>query len=366
MKELIGINKGRNNIVISKLYMLFFAYTLLSPFTLLAQDTVKVRVGIQHISDLDFVKREYKMELWLNFYSDKPCNLNNLENQIAIKEAKEMKVDIIPGWWQNTCLQDSSRISSFKEDSIKTGVRSKLLKINCILIENWDLDGYPFDQQILNITIYNSARRNKYYQLIPYDSKINYFDSPKKKVIIENGWAFYRDSASIQKTLIFDPFNGNAMSSSNSVDTLKAYSAIQCTIPVTREHQWGLFFKLLIGMYVAFFVAFVALFINIKETHTRFDLPVGGLFAAIANKYIIESSLPQTPDFSLIDWLHSVTIISILVIIAYSARLLVKIKANPDIYKEGYIMNNRRNIWIFSMVYFLINAGFIMWGVFHD
>ena len=64
--------------------------------------------------------------------------------------------------------------------------------------------------------------------------------------------------------------------------------------------KWAIFIfsKLFIGMYIAFLVSFVALFINVEYDEPRFGLPVGGLFATIANKYIIEGSLPHSRFFA--------------------------------------------------------------------
>src|SRR6185295_12112975 len=55
------------------------------------------------------------------------------------------------------------------------------------------------------------------------------------------------------------------------------------------------------------------------ELEPRFGLPVGGLFAAVGNKYIIDSLLPESPEFSLVDTLHSLTFFGILSILAVSA-----------------------------------------------
>ncbi|HZV69400.1 MAG TPA: hypothetical protein VFG10_07650 [Saprospiraceae bacterium] len=321
------------------------------------RDIVNIRASIQHISDIDFVKLEYKMELWLSFNSPDSLTLKNIENQITIQGAKEMTVDTIPSWRGNRAITNK-------------GTRfSKELKIKCTMIENWDLYGYPFDKQVLDIIIYNAARINYCFKLMPKDSVINYnTDHLQKTIEIENGWVFTRNSAILEKsdTIVHDPFNRKLIDSSGCRnDTLKiSYSAVHFSIPVWREHRWLLFFKLLIGMYVAFFVAFISLYVNINEAQSRFDLPVGGLFAAIANKYIMESIMPQSPRFSLVDWLHSLTIIFILIIIAYSARLLFKFKAASGGDLEGLLKNDNRDIWIILVSYILFNTLSIVWACF--
>jgi hypothetical protein len=49
---------------------------------------------------------------------------------------------------------------------------------------------------------------------------------------------------------------------------------------------------------------------------SRFGLSVGSLFAVIGNKYIIDSALPESSSFTLVDLLHGITLFFILAVIA--------------------------------------------------
>jgi hypothetical protein len=149
-----------------------------------------------------------------------------------------------------------------------------------------------------------------WFKLVLIDNKISFCYNVKCSIdTIENGWFFQRASAKVDTFRVKDIFD-------------KEYSALHYYIPLNRSHKYGLFFKMFIGMYVAFLVAFIAMFIPVHMVEPRFGLPVGGLFAAIGNKYIIEGLLPPSSEFTLIDYLHSTSIISILLILAYSAVLL--------------------------------------------
>ena len=60
---------------------------------------------------------------------------------------------------------------------------------------------------------------------------------------------------------------------------------------------------------------------------SRFGLSVGSLFAVIGNKYIIDSSLPETTTFTLVDTLHGITLVFIFAVItatAYSIQVAKK------------------------------------------
>ena len=54
-----------------------------------------------------------------------------------------------------------------------------------------------------------------------------------------------------------------------------------------KRQSWGLFFSLFTGLYVAFFISSLVFFIDPIEVDPRFGLSVGGLFAAVGNKYIV-------------------------------------------------------------------------------
>jgi Na+-driven multidrug efflux pump len=49
------------------------------------------------------------------------------------------------------------------------------------------------------------------------------------------------------------------------------------------------------------------------ENAERFGLLVGSLFAAVANKYIVDSILPETTYYTLVDKIHVITFIYILI-----------------------------------------------------
>jgi hypothetical protein len=77
-------------------------------------------------------------------------------------------------------------------------------------------------------------------------------------------------------------------------------------------------FKMLTGAYVAFFISSLVFFISSENQDSRFGLCVGGLFAAIGNKYIVESIVPSSTTYTLMDNVHNLTFTSILVMVIVS------------------------------------------------
>jgi hypothetical protein len=72
---------------------------------------------------------------------------------------------------------------------------------------------------------------------------------------------------------------------------------------VIRRDAAGLFWKMFTGMYIAFLIAYVCFYIHPDGIDSRFGLSVGSLFAVIGNKYIIDSALPESTSFTLVDTL---------------------------------------------------------------
>jgi len=81
-------------------------------------------------------------------------------------------------------------------------------------------------------------------------------------------------------------------------------------------------------MYVAFLIAYVCFYIHADNIDSRFGLSVGSLFAAIGNKYIIDSALPESNSFTLVDILHGLTLFFIFLVVTSSAWALYLVKKN--------------------------------------
>jgi hypothetical protein len=81
---------------------------------------------------------------------------------------------------------------------------------------------------------------------------------------------------------------------------------------------WGLYFKMFQALFVAVVVAMLACFIKPTDVDPRFGLGVGGLFAAVANSYLVSSFVPDTGSFALADVVNVIGIMTILVTIIVS------------------------------------------------
>jgi len=280
------------------------------------QRAIYVRGYIHHISDINIRDQEYKIEIWLYLSTnDTIWAWDSLPSQFQVNGAKQMNVTVVPQYHGKGTLR-------VYDSTAGDSVYRKIIKLNCTMAQDWDVDNYPFDQQNLNIVCY-TVRPLERVILVPTESKILYGSNGKDQDRnLENGWFIVGDSVKVDQKCQSDIF-----------DTVKKYSAIQFSMRISRQQIPSLFFKLFIGMYVSFFVAFIAMFIKVTNAEPRFGLPVGGLFAAIGNKYIMEGILPQSSEFTIVDTLHTFTIVAILLMILFSA---VSLKLVPRHSSEDF------------------------------
>ena len=111
-----------------------------------------------------------------------------------------------------------------------------------------------------------------------------------------------------------------------------------------------------LGMYIAFLIAYTCFYIHADAVDSRFGLSVGALFAVIGNKYIIDSSLPESTSFTLVDTLHGITLFFIFAVItatAYSMKLV----------KNNRVKQANRFDMIIAAIVFILYVGANIWFI---
>jgi hypothetical protein len=253
-------------------------------------DTVKIGSYIISIHDINFADKEYTIRLWLWLLYNNPGI--DFAKQIDIPNAKdidqpEVIMDMVDGkMWQ-------------------------LMKMKCTMKQNWKVEDFPFDKQHLVVRIENSIYDQSRLVFVP-----DVFGSTYERELTLDGWHisnFEVNTDTHEYTTVFgDP----------TTDMLHSeYASFNIVMDIERE-AWGLFTKIFIGMYIAFMIAVLSFTPHPSELEPRFGLPVGGLFAAVGNKYIIDSLLPQSSSFTLVDTLHTLTFLAIFATLLTSAIAL--------------------------------------------
>lgn len=251
-------------------------------------DTVSIGAYIISIHDIDFHNTEYTTRFWLwVLYKDN--QKFDFPNQIDIPNAKDItRPEVI-------------------YDTVN-GKIWQLMKMKCIMKENWKVTDFPFDKQELVVHVENSIYDRSNLVFIP-----DMLGSTYDRELTLDGWRItdFRVTTDLNEytTVFGDP--GSDMLHSE-------YASFNIEIDIERD-AWGLFMKIFIGMYIAFMISVLSFITQPSELEPRFGLPVGGLFAAVGNKYIIDSLLPESSTFTLVDSLHATTFLAIFATLSVSA-----------------------------------------------
>ncbi|RFZ85590.1 hypothetical protein DYU05_08335 [Mucilaginibacter terrenus] len=302
--------------------------TVITSFAAPAQkqvpDTVKTGVYITSIHDINFKDKEYTVNLWLWLkYKNKKFDfVHNLE----VPQAKSVTTSF--------STVDSSDNRMFI-----------MMKLQCVMKDSWVTENFPFDHQRLRFSIENSQFDSKSLVFVA-DTSGKQFD-PKFTL---RGW----NVDSIKQSTGIKAYE-TAFGDESLAKPHTEYGTYRLRMVISRDAM-GLFWKMFLGMYVAFLIAYMCFYIHTDSIDSRFGLSVGALFAVVGNKYIIDATLPESTSFTLVDTLHGITLLFILMVIistAYSLRLV----------KEDKLKDARRFDLLCAQVllasYFLLNFWFI-------
>lgn len=305
--------------------LLFLLFALFARFAQAQPDTVDIGAYMMSVHDINFHDKEYTARFWLWFlYKNKNFDF---VKQLDITNAKSID--------QPQVLDDSLN-----------GKKYAMLKMKCTMKENWNVEDFPFDKQHLKIQIENSLYDRSSLVFKP-DIKGSKFDADEALV----GWDIRNFKVEAIENVYETGFGDNRPGRDNQV-----FSAFVISMDIDRN-AWGLFLKIFVGMYIAFLIAMVSFAPHPDELEPRFGLPVGGLFAAVGNKYIIDSILPESTTFTLVDSLHAITFFTIFAILVVSAICLKLIDRER---KELALRVNRIGSRLIGLIYVGANITLIL------
>ena len=307
----------------------YFILAILATTCIKAQakspDTVRTGVYITSIHDINFKDKEYTIDLWLWLkYNNKDFDfVKNLE----IPQAKTVE-------------------KSFSTIDSADGKVYLLMKLQCVMKDTWAINNFPFDKQRLRFSIENSQFDSNAMVFVA-DTLGKHFD-PRFTL---RGWNV--DSLSITTGIkqYETAFGDESVKKPHT-----EYSNYKVRMVISRDAM-GLFWKVFLGMYVAFLIAYMCFYIHVDSIDSRFGLSVGALFAVIGNKYIIDSTLPESTTFTLVDMLHGITLLFILTVIISTSYTLKLIKQNKvekatrfdficaQVLLASYVLLNAYFIW---------------------
>lgn len=265
-------------------YLLIFIFSALISPSVYAQESKKdkllVGAYITSLYDLSLTNNSFSVDFWL-WFNYKNDSLKPLET-VEIVNAKKA---------------DKALPSTETKNKIVWATQ----KYNAEIKKQWNIEHFPFDRQVLEIIAEEGVKDVNFlaYEADKANSKID-------KLVKLEGWKIssfdIKAKESEYQTTYGDP-------------VLKGKSTYaQAIITITLDRVGtGLFFKMFVGVYIAFLIGLLVFWIDPEEFDSRIGLSVGSLFAAVGNKYIVDSVLPETVVFTLVDKVHLLTFFFIFV-----------------------------------------------------
>jgi hypothetical protein len=283
-----------------------------------APDSVMVGVYFTSLYDLDLAAKSFNVDFWLwfNYTND---SLKPMET-VEIANAKDFSF-------------------SLPDTEEKEGKIWACHKCRAVIKKEWNLEHFPFDKQYLDVRIEDAIMDFSTMRYVPDIVHTTYDKSIQLDEWVIRSCTMKQDDKMYQ-TNFGNPELGN----------VSVYPAVTASFELHRNGL-GLFFKLFVGIYVAYVISCMVFFMG-PDNHERFGLTVGAMFAAVANKYIVDGLMPRTIHLTLPDKIHNVTfafIILHLVVTVVAHRL-----ARSERIRWGWRVD--RVAFLVSLVaYFAIN-----------
>jgi len=250
-------------------------------------DTVNIGVFINSLYDFNLSAGEFTTTLWLWMTYDN----DSLEiyDYLEFPNAKE--------------VEEFSKEVEKVEGKNWVSANYKLL-IN----QSYNTNQFPYDVQTLSFRVEDNM----------YDTRKVVFKPDVKNSKLSNLLEF--EDWEVEKfeivpvTSTYESTYGDPSLDGGSSE----YSAVDVNVVIKRK-QPGLFWKYFSVVFIAFGFIFISLLLPISNIDARVSLSIGGIFATVGNKYIVDSKLPESSAFSLADQIHIFTFIAIFVALMVSA-----------------------------------------------
>lgn len=249
------------------------------------KDTVKVGVYITSIYSLGFAENDFGIDFWVWFVHKNP--------ETDPKETMEI-------------FNSESQTFEYGTNESKENYMWSVQKCRAMIKKNWEISRFPLDDQTLDVILEETDKDTS--ELVYIADIVNSKIDPSVDL---NGWnvAEFKITPEIKTygTTYGDP----------TLEGESSYARIVFQTMITRNSK-RIFLKLFLGLYVAFLIALAVFFLDGSEIGARTSLAVGALFAAVGNKYIVDSSLPDHTSFTIVDKIHNLTFALIFVSIVFN------------------------------------------------
>ena len=273
-------------------WVCIFAVLLLHAMARAQPAPVTIGVFVNKIQDLNFRENKYTLDFFIWFRW-------KAEGELADYQPLE-SFEIING-----------RIDS-KTSVIEKKIRDvnyASARISATISDTWNLTSFPFDWHRNEVRIENSVYTSDKLQFVADQS-----NSRLGAEIDMPGWDASRFDVKVVERL----YRTNYGDISLPTEAESVYSRFIASWEIRRT-GWGGAVKLLLTVFLATAVAFVAFLVRPSDLDARFGMGVGALFAVVASSVVVSSATPDSGTMTLADQIHLVALAFIFTTLLLSA-----------------------------------------------
>jgi hypothetical protein len=308
---------------------LLFAFFLFAANLAVAQkDSCKLGLYLNNVYDFDLHDKSFMADfwIWMNYKND----------SLKFDDALELP---------NSKTSEFSHYSLEKKGDINWAAQ----KCKAQVMYQWDVSKFPFDEQYLRIELEDAKydASQLVYVADTANSKVDCSFNSKE-------WRIESFKVRAEERTYKTTYGNPELSGSSS------YPRVVAELVISRNNSWLMLAKMLTGAYVAFLIACLVFFVSSENQDSRFGLCVGGLFAAIGNKYIVESIVPTSTTNTLMDNVHNLTFTFILLIVGVIIISLCLFESGNEAKRKKSLKLDRWAFFSFITIYALVNV-FLVW-----
>jgi hypothetical protein len=304
---------------------LLFAFFLFAANLAVAQ---KDSCKLNNVYDFDLHDKSFMADfwIWMNYKND----------SLKFDDALELP---------NSKTSEFSHYSLEKKGDINWAAQ----KCKAQVMYQWDVSKFPFDEQYLRIELEDAKydASQLVYVADTANSKVDCSFNSKE-------WRIESFKVRAEERTYKTTYGNPELSGSSS------YPRVVAELVISRNNSWLMLAKMLTGAYVAFLIACLVFFVSSENQDSRFGLCVGGLFAAIGNKYIVESIVPTSTTNTLMDNVHNLTFTFILLIVGVIIISLCLFESGNEAKRKKSLKLDRWAFFSFITIYALVNV-FLVW-----
>ncbi len=266
-----------------------FAATVSSP------QTCRVGIYIAALRDLNLPEKQFSSD----FYVWSVCPSEELQPLTSMKVLNVEDFHNFKAAFDSTLPRKDLPKWFYPKNNVYWSER----KIRATLYQRWDVSNFPFDRHTLTIALEEPTKNASQFVYTPDFENSGY--QPNMNL---DGWEITHFKLVEQKVPYASTFGDPELTAPQD-----SYSRLVAAIDIKRVKFFS-FFKLTIGVYIAFAVAMLSFFYDsdtVNLTSPRRAIYVGALFAALLNMRVQESVLGRTEDLTLVDQIHIAAILYI-------------------------------------------------------